>query len=590
MKRLEALREKMKEENIDFYIVPTGDPHGSEYPAMKYKDRQWLTGFTGSAGTALATMEEGFVWIDGRYFIQGKRQLEGSGFTMKKDGLPETETLTQCLEKLAKPGSRIGFDGKLLMNSVYTSLKDALVDRKVTFVDAPLLDAIWKDRPEIPKAPLFSLDTKYTGLSVEEKLESVREMLWDKGLDMTVISSLDDIAWLTNLRGRDIAENPVFYSFMVVTKREATVYLPKEKQTVELLDTLHSMNIFVREYSQIFDDAKNTRGSRIYVDPAKTCYTLYNALEEGNEIKKGINFTTMLKAVKNPVEIRNQREAYRIDALALVRYFSWLEREGVEKGVKEYDAQQKLTDFRKLNEGYFEDSFTPISAFGPNGAMMHYSADSENSSVIGKRGFYLIDSGGQYPLGTTDITRTLGFGTLTDEEKRDYTLTLKSHITLVDTIFLEGTTGSQLDAVARRPLWKHFLDYKCGTGHGVGYCLNVHEGPHRIARVQNSVALEPGMVVTVEPGVYKEGKYGIRLENVVVVEEAGGSQDGTFYRFSLLSYIPFDRKSIDPSLLTEEEINWVNDYHQKTYELLEKDLNDVDRAWLKEATKAIDRQ
>lgn len=587
MKRLELLREQMRKEKIDFYIVPTGDPHGSEYPAKRYKDREWLTGFTGSAGTALATLEEGYVWIDGRYYIQGKRQLKGSGFEMKKAGLPDTESLEDALIRLGKSGSVIGYNGKLLMASGLENIKSKLRGKKVEFKDRDLISPLWDDRPSLPDEELFILEQKYTKYTAKEKIEQIRERLSEKEADGTVISALDDIAWTCNLRGRDIPENPVFYAFMIVTDDNAVLYLPKDRQTDKILKYLDGQGISVKNYEEIYADVENLTDKNIYVDPQKTSSRLKAALEKGNMLIEGINLTTKLKAIKNDVEIANEKEAYRTDALALVKYFSWLQREGKYKGVTEYEAQKKLTDFRKESELYIEDSFTPISAYGPNGAMMHYSADPETSAELKPEGFYLIDSGGQYYTGTTDITRTLALGELNETERRDYTLTLKSHIALATTVFLEKTTGNELDAIARRPMWQYHLDYKCGTGHGVGYLLNVHEGPHNISRNKIDVPMEPGMAVTIEPGVYKEDKYGIRLENVYVVAEDGEAPDGKFFSFELLSYIPFDIHAVEPSLLTAEEKKWLNDYHKKTYELLKDDLNETDRKWLQEATKAI---
>ncbi|MDO5713802.1 MAG: aminopeptidase P family protein [Tissierellia bacterium] len=585
MRVLHELQGKMKEENIDFYIVPTGDPHGSEYTPSTYKDREWLTGFTGSAGTALITLEEGFVWIDGRYYIQGEKQLKGSGFQMKKAGLPETETLEEAILRLAKPQDTIGFNGKLLMESQLKSLKKSLNKRKVFYKDKDLISPLWKDRPGLSKEGLFLLELQYTKYSASEKIKQVQDILWEKNLDGTVISSLDDIAWTCNLRGKDIPENPVFYSFMVITKREATLYLPVEKQEREILDYLRDQNIYVRDYDQMYLDGKNTRGSRLYLDPQKTSATLYKNLEEGNEIHEGINITTNLKGIKNELEIENQKKAYITDGIALVKYFHWLKNHGI--GTKEFDAQIQLTNFRKESNLYIEDSFTPISAYGSNGAMMHYSADANDSTRIEPKGFYLIDSGGHYFTGTTDITRTLAMGPLTEEEIRDYTLTLKSHIALATTVFLENTTGNELDAIARRPLWKYMMDYKCGTGHGVGYVLNVHEGPHNISRNKINVPLKPGMVVTIEPGVYKEDKYGIRLENVYVVKEVGESSDGKFYGFEVLSYVPLEPMAIDPSLLTSDELDWLNEYHKITYLSLKDYINEETKDWLKEVTKPI---
>lgn len=582
------VREMMKEEGIDAFLVPTGDPHLSEYPASRYKDREILTGFTGSWGTAIVLMDRAYVWIDGRYIIQAHRQLKDSGFEILPAQDPKTPTIEGFLRDEIRAGETLAIPGLLVSEKSRRSYEEALRDQGAKIVDRNFLDDLWTERPSLPSAPLFVLEERYAGKRVEEKLEEVRSVLVEKGAEMAVFSSLDDVAWALNLRGRDVPENPVFYSFLVVTRREAILYLPKEKQTLELVDRLQSHGVGVRHYEEIYEDGKNCRGTTILLDDVRTNTRLFRALEKGAKVIVGQSPIVGLKAIKNPVEQENLKKAYHADAIALVSYFYELTKR-VESGeeLSEYEAQCLLEGYRKKDDLFIENSFTPISASGPNGAMMHYSAPEEGSGVLSKGDFYLIDSGGQYFTGTTDITRTLGFSQMTKSMARDYTLVLKSHMAIIRAIFLEQTTGNELDAIARQPLWKHHMDYKCGTGHGVGYLLNVHEGPHSISRAKIATALEPGMVVTIEPGIYKEDEYGIRLENVVVVTEDGKSGDGAFYRFEPLSYIPFCRRAILPNLLDEEELSWLNAYHQKVYEDLKEDLPDDVREWLYEETRPI---
>lgn len=585
MEVLQSLRNKMQENKIDVYLVPTGDPHGSEYPPDAYKYRTFLTGFTGSAGVAVVFKDEAYCWADGRYYIQAGKELEGSGFDLQKDGQPGVLSPYDYVIKMAQEGDTVGFHGELLMMKDLKKLESQRPDLSFKAVD--LMTDLWEGRPSLPQEPMFILKNAYTKFTTLEKRDQIMEELKKYKADSLVLSSLDDIAWFTNLRGRDIENNPVFLSFLTLDKKHLVLYIDLRKIDQEIVEYFEQQKIVVKEYHDFYQDIKKLKGKKILLDPSKTNALVYNHLREKNQLIEAINPTTMLKAVKNKVELNNLKAAYVDDGVALVKYFSWLNQEiSAGKTITEYEAQNKLINFRKNIVDYIEDSFTPISAYGANGAMMHYSAQKE-SSVIGKDSFYLIDSGGQYLRGTTDITRTLHFGQPTEEEKRDYTLVLKSQISLANTIFLEGTKGSQLDAIARRPIWQYHMDYKCGTGHGVGYLLNVHEGPHRISRWTEDCPLEEGYIVTIEPGIYKEDMYGIRLENDVAVKLDGTAPDGTFYSFDMLSYIPFDRKCINPELLTQEERQWLNRYNEQVYDLLAPNLNKEEEEYLSIQTEAF---
>ena len=587
--RLEALRNLMKERGLDAYIEPTSDPHQSEYVADHYKGRAYLTGFTGSAGTAVVTMDEAILWTDGRYFIQAENQIRDTGFVLYKMNTPGYPTYKQwLLEKLNK-GATIGLNGKIVSQGFVESVLDDLDKIEPMIYDGEdLVGIIWENRPELSKNKLMCLDVKYAGESASDKLTQIREEMKDLGADYFLLGSLDDIAWLYNIRGRDVKCNPVVMSYALISHDTAILYLDMDKLSDEAAVLLGEQGIKCRQYDLVAEDLSSINKDRsIVLDKERINRWLFSSIPEGCTIIEKPNLTTLPKGVKNKTEIENLRLAYVKDGVALTKFFHWLHNNLGKTEITEMDASNQLLLFRKGMEDFIEPSFETIAAYGPNAAMMHYSATEDNNAALGKEGLFLLDSGGQYLNGTTDITRTIALGDVTQDEKRDFTLVLKGHINLISARFLQGSSGHALDVLARHPLWMEGEDYKSGTGHGVGYLLNVHEGPHRIASMPNSVALEPGMVVTIEPGIYKEGKHGIRTENVVVVKEDIKTDSGQFYGFDMLSWCYIDTKCVDKELLTPNEAEWLNNYNNNVYEKLSPHLDEDVKDWLREKTREI---
>ncbi|SHE62564.1 Xaa-Pro aminopeptidase [Tissierella praeacuta DSM 18095] len=587
--RLKRLRSLMKDRGITAYIVNTADPHQSEYVADYYKSRVWISGFTGSAGTVVITQDEAILWTDGRYFIQAEKELKGSEYKLFKMAIPGFPTYTEWLRDKLNSGDTLGFDGKVFAQSAVESLENEFKEKDIKFIDEyDLVGEIWEDRPNLPKGKVFIHDLKYTGKTGKEKVKEIRDEMKKSNADYFLIGSLDDIAWSYNIRGKDILYSPVVISYALISMDKAYLFIDKEKINDEIEAFLKENGIEVFEYEKVIDFVKTiSKESKVYLDKSRINRWLYKAIPSQCKIINGMDITTRLKGMKNSTEIRNQRNAYIKDGVALVKFLYWLDKSVGNIPVTEMSAQEKLLEFRKEQEGFIEPSFGTISAYKENAAMMHYSTSETSNAKIEKEGLYLVDSGGQYFDGTTDITRTVVMGPITEEEKRDFTLTLKGHINLGNARFLYGATGHSLDVLARYPLWQEGIDYKCGTGHGVGYLLNVHEGPHRIAVVANTVVLEKGMIVSIEPGVYKAGSHGIRIENVVVVDEDIKTDSGQFMKFETLSFVPIDLEGVEVSLLSENERIWLNEYHKQVFDKLSPYLNEEEKAWLKEETRSI---
>ncbi len=587
--RVKRLRDLMRERGIDAYIVNTSDPHQSEYVADHYKGRVWISGFTGSAGTAVITQDEAILWTDGRYFIQAEKELAASEYKLFKIAIPGFPTYTEWLKSNLKDGNNIGFDGKVFAQSSVENLEKEFKGKKIGFIDEfDLVGEVWEDRPKLSTEKAFIHELKYTGKTTKEKIAKVREEMKKHDVRYFILGSLDDIAWLYNIRGYDVSNNPVVISYALISMDKAYLFTDKVKINEEVEGFLRENGVELGEYEEIIDCIKAVdKNSRIYIDKDRTNRWLYKAIPTECKIINGTNITTKLKAIKNSTEIENQRNAYIKDGVALVKFLHWLDKSVGNISITEMSAQERLLEFRKEQDGFIEPSFGTISAYKGNAAMMHYSASESSNAEIKKEGLYLVDSGGQYFDGTTDITRTVAMGPITEEEKKDFTLTLKGHINLSNARFLYGATGHSLDVLARYPLWQEGIDYKCGTGHGIGFLLNVHEGPHRIATVVNSVVLEKGMIVSIEPGVYKAGSHGIRIENIVVVEEDIKTDSGQFMKFETLSFVPIDIEAIDADLLLNRERQWINDYHKEVYNKLSPYLNDEEKLWLKEETRSI---
>lgn len=587
--RVEDLRRLMKDRGIHAYIIPSSDPHQSEYVPEHFKSRAFISGFTGSAGTVVVTMDKAGLWTDGRYYIQAEKQLEGSGIKLFRAGQPDVPTFTDWTFDELSDGQCVGFDGRLLSVANVKEMREKF-DRKGLKINSKydLIDEIWKDRPQLPVEPLYIHETRFAGKTAKEKLDEVRAEMDKQGALYYLLSSLDDIAWLFNLRGNDIVNNPVFISFALISKDRAELFIDRRKVSQEVRDELLNNGVYVEEYERINDKlASLKKGDRILLDPRRVNIALYNAICKEAQIINGDNITTKLKSIKNDIEIRNLRNCQVRDGVAMVKFLYWLERNLASGEVTEISASDMLEKYRSEQEYYKGLSFDTIAGYKDHAAMMHYKAVPETQYKLKNEGMYLVDSGGQYLDGTTDITRTIVLGKLSEEEKRDFTLVLKGHIALASIKFLYGATGSSLDVLARQPIWEMGIDYKCGTGHGVGYMLNVHEGPQSISPRPNNVVLEAGMIITNEPGIYKEGKYGIRTENMMLVVQDEKTEFGQFMKFESLSYCPIDIDGIDVSMLSQREKQWLNCYHRKVYELLSPHLNEEEREWLKKETREI---
>ncbi|WP_308780200.1 aminopeptidase P family protein [uncultured Clostridium sp.] len=588
MSNLEKLRKAMKIENINYYIIPSSDSHQSEYVSEYFKGREYVSGFTGSAGTLLVGLEDAYLWTDGRYFIQADKELKGSGISLMKMRTPGYPSIEEWIKDNVKENETLGFDGKVFSVNQYEGYLNIAKENNFNInMKNDLLDSIWKERPQLPNNKIFLHDKKYAGKSASEKLAQVRKNMKTKNADYFILSSLDDIAWLCNIRGNDIKFNPVALSYVLVGMDYSNIYVDENKVDSETKTKLNSEGFEIKGYNEIEDDVKLLKGT-VILDPNKLNAKIFTSLSNEVKVIRELNVTTNLKAIKNEVEIANWEVSQVRDGIAMVKFIKWLKSNIGKEKITEISASERLTAFRAQGDNYKGDSFGTIAGYKDHAAMMHYSATEASEYELKPEGMFLVDSGAQYLDGTTDITRTFILGPITEEEKRDYTLVLKGHIALASAKFLRGTTGINLDVLARRPLWNYGIDYKCGTGHGVGFFLNVHEGPQGIRPEGNSVALEPGMIITNEPGVYKEGKHGIRTENTLLVEKDFVSEEfGEFYKFRTISYCPIDLEGVNVEMLSPEEKDWLNDYHDVVFEKLSPYLDEEEKEFLKHETRRI---
>ena len=580
-KRIEAARKSMKKHKVDAYIVTSSDYHQSEYIGGYFQGREYLSGFTGSAGILVIFNDEACLWTDGRYHIQAENQLKGSEIKLFKQGNIGVPTYKEYIVSKLAENSKIGIDAKILLSS---DVNEILSKKKFKIVDFDLLAEVWEKRPDLAAEKLFILEDKYTGKSYKEKVKEIRAILKEKNADYNIISSLDDIAWIYNFRGGDVQHNPVGLSFTVISEKKASLYINEDKLTKEAKKYFKDNKVEIKGYFEFFEDIKKLKGN-ILVDFNKTSYAIYEAISKNNLINS-MNPSTYLKAHKNETEIANTKDIHVQDGAAIVKFMYWLKNNYKKGNITEFSAEEKINSLREKIEGYIDLSFHTISAFGKNAAMMHYSAPEKNSAKI-EDGVYLLDSGGTYLKGTTDITRTFFLGKVGKQEKIDNTLVLKGMLALSRAKFLFGATGTNLDILARQFLWNVGIDYKCGTGHGVGHILNVHEGPHGIRFQYNPQRLEVGMIVTNEPGAYIEGSHGIRIENELLVKEACETEHGKFLEFETITCAPIDLDGIVKSLLTKEEKEQLNNYHKEVYEKLKPYLTKAEQAFLKEYTKEI---
>ncbi|HIS50912.1 MAG TPA: M24 family metallopeptidase [Candidatus Gallacutalibacter pullistercoris] len=586
--KIAALRGEMAKANVDALIIPTSDPHMSEYIPEAWKARKEFSGFTGSAGTLVITTEESGLWTDGRYFIQAEAQLSGSEiklFRMREKGVPTVE------EYLAdtQAGKTVAVDGTIYPAASGLLLQEKLEKVGASLVSEDLVMPVWENRPELPHTPAYVLDVKYAGLSPKEKLQQVREQLAEKNADAQLYSTLDCANWLSNVRASDIAYNPFATSYVLVLKDEARLYLDEDRLSAEDIACLKKTFI-LRPYAAITEDLSgDLGGAKMLVNKAAISYdNLLRLMKNGTvSIVYGTDVVEALKGVKNPTELKNIRQAHVWDGVALANFWVKLQnRMEAGEAVSEYDVCLMLSAERAKMPENRGDSFDTIAGYGPNAAMMHYGPTAEKSDMLQKKGFLLIDSGGQYLTGTTDVTRTFVMGPISEEEKTDFTRVLKSHIQLAMAVFPEGTKDGMLDCLARQQVWKYGLDYRCGTGHGVGFFGGVHEGPQNFSQ-RSSGVLKEGMTITNEPGLYLEGKYGIRTENLLEVVFWKETEYGRFLKMEPLTLFPVDRKAIDVELMTREELDYLNDYHQKVYKALAPHVEPETLPWLEEACQAL---
>lgn len=584
--RLNALRTAMREAGIDFYMIPTADFHNSEYVSDYFKVREFFCNFSGSNGTLLVWQEGAGLWTDGRYFIQAERELEGTGvllFRMMEEGVP---TIGEFLKEHIGEGQALGFDGRVISAAEGIRLEKQLETKKVRMVyETDLAERIWKGRPKILAGPIRVLEESLAGKSVEEKLADVRRSMKAADAEGFLLTKLDDIMWLYNIRGCDVSCNPVAMAYTYITGDGAVVFLQKKAMDAALEAYLKEHGIRVEEYGTVAQYlAKLPAGGKILLDNRHCNYRLYRILADRQTLLDGKNPTEQLKAVKNPTELSNMREIFLKDSVAVTKFIYWLKQNIGRIPMTEVSAAEKLEEFRRQIPEFLDLSFPTIAGYKANAAMMHYEATEENHAVLAPEGMLLVDSGGQYLGGTTDVTRTIVLGPISPEEKRHYTLTAAGMLQLTHARWLYGCSGRNLDILARQPLWNAGMDYRCGTGHGVGYILNVHEGPQnmrwRFAEGAFEAVLEEGMDITNEPGVYVEGEYGIRIENVMVVQKDIRNEYGQFLHFETLTWVPLDREALDEVYLTEEQRAWLHDYQRQVYDRISPYLDEKEREWL----------
>lgn len=586
--KIEKLRQLMKENEMDAYIIPSSDSHLSEYVADHFKCREWISGFNGSAGTVVITTDKAGLWTDGRYYIQAEKQLENSGIQLFRAADLGVPSYTEWLKNTLGENSCIGFDGDVFAANSVKEMEILFKPQNISLkMDQDLIGRLWEDRPALPSTTIFTHDVKFAGKSRTQKLNEVRAEMKERGADNFLLTSLDDIAWLLNIRGNDVPNNPVTLANVLVTSNTCYLLIDASKVPQEVKQELEAEGIELKSYEGTDELLRGLKGKgSILLDPEVTNASFYKAINSNMTKIEGPNPTKMLKAVKNKTELANLRNCQITDGVAMVKFIKWLKSTVGNQAVTELSAGDKLEEFRRENKLCVDLSFDTIAGYKDHAAMMHFKATPENTYTLKDEGLLLVDSGGQYYNGTTDITRTIVLGQLTDEEKRDYTLVLKSHIALATAKFLYGTTGPTLDGLARQPIWKYGLDYKCGTGHGVGFFLNVHEGPQRLIQIpRNTVVLEEGMILTNEPGIYTEGKHGIRTENMMIVVKDEETEYGQFMKFETITYCPIDLTGVDQSLLTASELEWLNTYNNTVYTKLSPYLSSEEKEWLAQEIK-----
>ncbi len=591
-KRIQELRKLMAQENIAAYIAYHSDPHQSEYPIPFYLERQWLTGFEGSAGTVVVTADTVALWTDGRYFLQVTEEFKDwQDFQLMKMGLDETPEIGEWLAQHLKENSTVATNAKLITLSQHRVLQAQLKEASINLsMQKDLVASIWQEqRPEPSKAPAIIHDESLSGEDSSSKIEKIRQQLTQSKVDAFVISALDEIAWVFNIRGKDVSFNPVVIAFAYIDQQEAILFIDPSKVDPPLKEILTQHGVQIHPYEQLSNYIANqAKGAVMGIDAGKMNMAVYLDLPQKLQLKDITNPIPLLKGVKNETEIAGFKEALRLDGIALTQVFMWIEEELASgREITELDVMEKLYQARSMSPDFFCESFCSITGYAEHGAIVHYRANEKTNVPLRKGTFFLVDSGGQYRMGTTDITRTIYLGEPSAQEKKDYTLVLKAHIALAKVIFPAGTRGVQLDSICRQALWRHACDYPHGTGHGVGSFLNVHEGPQNIRKEDNGIKHLPGMVSSNEPGLYRANTYGIRLENLILCQNYQSSEFGEYYHFDTLTLFPMDATAIEVTLLDQDELQWLNNYHQKVYDTLAPALDAKDQQWLKNKCKPL---
>lgn len=590
--RIAKLRALMAEKGIDAYVVPTADFHQSEYVGEHFKARKYITGFSGSYGTAVICQDDAGLWTDGRYFFQATNELEGSGVRLMKMFVGDTPSVTEYLADKIPEGGKVGFDGRVLSMDEGKEYEDALSPKNISIdYEEDLIDQIWEDRPPLSDKPAFFLEEKYSGESSAHKLERVRKIMKDNGATVHIIASLDDTGWLLNVRGDDIDFFPLLLSYSIVRMDGVALYVDETKLNDRILEEFKKVNVTLHPYNDIYEDIKKLDASETaLIDPMKMNYALYKNIP--CKIVEAANPTILMKAMKNDVELENIKEAHIKDGIAITKFMYWIKTRYDKEDITELSSADKLTSLRAAQEGYIRDSFEPLCAFADHAAMMHYSPSKETDVVLKEGAMFLNDTGGGYYEGSTDITRTFILGSIDQDMKKYFTAVVRAMMNLSRANFLYGCHGYNLDVLVRQPIWDLNIDFQCGSGHGVGYLGNVHEPPtgfrwYVVPSKNEHHQLEEGMVITDEPGIYEDGKFGIRIENEFIVRKGELNKYGQFMHFETITFAPIDLDGIDPEEMTKSEREWLNNYHKDVYEKIGPHLTDEEREWLKEYTRAI---
>ena len=590
--RIAKLRALMAEKGIDAYVVPTADFHQSEYVGEHFKARKYITGFSGSYGTAVICQDDAGLWTDGRYFFQATNELEGSGVRLMKMFVGDTPSVTEYLADKIPEGGKVGFDGRVLSMDEGKEYEDALSPKNISIdYEEDLIDQIWEDRPPLSDKPAFFLEEKYSGESSAHKLERVRKIMKDNGATVHIIASLDDTGWLLNVRGDDIDFFPLLLSYSIVRMDGVDLYVDETKLNDRILEEFKKVNVTLHPYNDIYEDIKKLNASETaLIDPMKMNYALYKNIP--CKIVEAANPTILMKAMKNDVELENIKEAHIKDGIAITKFMYWIKTRYDKEDITELSSADKLTSLRAAQEGYIRDSFEPLCAFADHAAMMHYSPSKETDVVLKEGAMFLNDTGGGYYEGSTDITRTFILGSIDQDMKKYFTAVVRAMMNLSRANFLYGCHGYNLDVLVRQPIWDLNIDFQCGSGHGVGYLGNVHEPPtgfrwYVVPSKNEHHQLEEGMVITDEPGIYEDGKFGIRIENEFIVRKGELNKYGQFMHFETITFAPIDLDGIDPEEMTKSEREWLNTYHKDVYEKIGPHLTDEEREWLKEYTRAI---